>query len=52
MKRIAIFAENLYGGGVQRILQIILRNFDYSKYDVNLYTHHQQTLLPEYYPTI
>lgn len=51
MKRIAIFVENLYGGGVQRILQIILRNFDYSKYDVTLYTNHQQTLLPEYYPT-
>lgn len=51
MKRVAIFAENLYGGGVQRILQIILRNFDYSRYDVTLYTNHKQTLLSEFYPT-
>ena len=30
-KRIAIFVEKLYGGGVEKILQIICRNFDYDR---------------------
>lgn len=37
-KTVAIFAEKLYGGGVEKILQIICQNFDYSKYDVTLYS--------------
>lgn len=37
-KRILFFTENLYGGGVERISQIILSHFDYSKYDVTLYS--------------
>ena len=36
-KRIAIFAEKLYGGGVEKILQIVCRNFDYNRYDLTLY---------------
>lgn len=50
-KRIAFFVENLYGGGVQRILQIVLRNFDYEQYDVTLFTNHKEKLLSEFYPT-
>lgn len=38
MKKITIITENLYGGGVQRILQIICKHFDFSKYKVTLYT--------------
>lgn len=37
-KRLYIFTENLYGGGVQRILQIICQHFDYEHYDVTLYS--------------
>ena len=43
-KRILFFAEGLYGGGVERILQIIFRNFDYTNYDVTLYTVCKQNI--------
>ena len=38
MKKIVIITEQLYGGGVERILQIICNHFDYSKYEVTIYT--------------
>lgn len=38
MKKIIFITENLYGGGVQRILQIICKHFDYSNYEITLYT--------------
>lgn len=50
-KRVAIFTENLYGGGVERIQQIILRNFDYEKYDVTLYSNRKEVLSKDFYPT-
>lgn len=50
-KRILFIAENLYCGGVERILQIVLKNFDYEKYDVTLYSSRPETLHPDYYPT-
>ena len=50
-KRLLIVAENLYGGGVERILQIVLRNFDFSRYEITLYSSRKETLLPEFYPT-
>lgn len=37
-KKILFVTENLYGGGVERILQIILSHFNYDKYDVTLYS--------------
>lgn len=37
-KKILFFTENLYGGGVEKISQIILSHFDYNKYDVILYS--------------
>lgn len=43
-KKLTIIAEKLYGGGVERILQIICRNFDYERYDVTLYTVTRTTL--------
>ena len=48
-KNIAIFTENLYGGGVEKILQNILRNFDYTKYDITLYSNREE-LLNDLYP--
>ena len=36
--RVGIFAESLDGGGVQKVLQTILRHFDYGRYEVSLLT--------------
>ena len=38
MKKIVIFTEQLYGGGVERILQIICNNFNFDKYNVTIFT--------------
>lgn len=43
--RLMFMINNLYGGGAERVLQTILSNIDYSRFDVTLYTLHQ-TLLP------
>ena len=48
-KKIAFFTENLYGGGVEKIQQIILRNFDYEKYDITLYSNRKETLIKDLY---
>lgn len=50
-KRIAIFAENLYGGGVEKILQIICCNFDYEHYDVTLYSSRYEDMPQGTYPS-
>lgn len=50
-KRIAIFAENLYGGGVEKILQIICSNFDYERYDVTLYSSRYEDMPEGTYPS-
>lgn len=49
-KRIVFITESLYGGGVQRILQIILSYFDYSRYEVTLYTVRKDEMRREYFP--
>ena len=49
-KKIVFFTEALYGGGVQRILQIILSHFDYTRYDVTLYTVRKNVIRQEYFP--
>lgn len=50
-KKIAIFAENLYGGGVEKILQIICRYFDYTKYDLTLYASRKEKYPEGTYPS-
>lgn len=49
-KRIAIFAEKLYGGGVEKILQIVCGNFDYTRYDSTLYASHKEEMPIGTYP--
>lgn len=49
-KRIAIFAEKLYGGGVEKILQIVCRNFDYNRYDLTLYASRKEKMPLGTYP--
>lgn len=43
-KSIAIFAEKLYGGGVEKILQIVCGNFDYRLYDLTLYASREEDM--------
>ena len=38
MKTLAIFAEELSGGGVEKVLQTLLIHWNYAEYDVTLYT--------------
>lgn len=49
-KRIAIFAEKLYGGGVEKILQIVCRNFDYNRYDLTIYASRKEEMPIGTYP--
>lgn len=49
-KKIAIFAEKLYGGGVEKILQIVCRNFDYHCYDLTLYASREEDMPSGTYP--
>lgn len=50
-KNITIITENLYGGGVERILQIICNHFDYERYNLTLYSMREDTPNPLYYPS-
>lgn len=49
-KKIVFITEALYGGGVQRILQIILSHFDYSRYEVTLYSVRRNVVRSNYFP--
>lgn len=49
-KHIAIFAEKLYGGGVEKILQIICKNLDFGKYDLTLYSSNTEDIPSGCYP--
>ena len=49
-KKIVFITESLYGGGVERILQIILNHFDYNKYDVTLYSVLRDVVRQGYFP--
>lgn len=50
MKKIMFMTNTLYGGGAEKVLQTILKNLDYGKYDVTLYSMHREPLDPEKYP--
>lgn len=50
MKRIMFMTNTLYGGGAEKVLQTILKNLDYGKYDVTLYSMHREVPDPEKYP--
>ena len=44
MERLLIMVNSLYGGGAERILQTIVSHIDYEKYDVTLYSLHEEEL--------
>ncbi len=50
-KQIAFFTENLYGGGVERILQIILSHLPYDKYEVTLFSIRKESISDDLYPS-
>ena len=50
-KKVTIITENLYGGGVQRILQIICNHFDYERYNLTVYSVIEDTPRPPFYPS-
>ena len=49
-KKVIIITESLYGGGVERILQILCSHFDYSKYDMTIYSIKKEAPSTAYYP--
>lgn len=50
-KKVTIITESLYGGGVQRILQIICNHFDYERYNLTVYSVIEDTPRPPFYPS-
>lgn len=50
-KRIAFVCNSLYGGGAERILQVILNHFDQSTYDITLISHLEDKPDPALYPS-
>lgn len=51
MKRIMFMTNSLYGGGAEKVLQTMLHNLDRTKYDVTVYSMHDEEIRPECYPT-
>ena len=49
-KKILIVSNSLYGGGAEKILQTILCNLNYDKYDITLCTFHKDIIDYRYYP--
>lgn len=51
MKRIMFMTNSMYGGGAEKVLQTLLHNLDRTKYDVTVYSMHDEEIRPECYPT-
>lgn len=50
-KKVTIIVESLYGGGVERILQIICNHFNYERYNLTLYSVKKDNPKEPYYPS-
>lgn len=46
-----IMTNGLYSGGEEKVLQTVLNNLDYPKYDVTLFSMHEEKLDPEIFRT-
>ena len=51
MKKLMFMINSLYGGGAEKVLQTLLKNIDYKKYDVTLYSMHREELDFTKYPS-
>lgn len=49
-KSLAIFVENLYGGGVQKVLQTLLSHLDRERFTLTLWSVRKETLQRGVYP--
>ncbi len=50
MKKIALFANNLNAGGIQKSLYNIMRNINYDKYEIDLYLMSHDNFFKEKFP--
>lgn len=50
-KKLIIITESLHGGGVERILQILCSHFDYSRYDLTIYSVKKEKTSTALFPT-
>lgn len=50
MKKLMFMINSLYGGGAEKVLQTLLNNIDYEKYDVTLYSMHREKIDTSKYP--
>lgn len=48
-RKLSFFTHLLYGGGVERILQIISSNIDFTRYDVTIYSIIREKPLTDFY---
>lgn len=51
MKKVMIMTNGLYSGGEEKVLQTVLNNLDYSKFDITLFSMHEEDLDPEIFRT-
>lgn len=51
MKRIMFMTNSMYGGGAEKVLQTLLHNLDRTKYEITVYSMHDEEIRPECYPT-
>lgn len=47
MKKVLIMTNGLYAGGAEKVLQTVLNNLDYSKYDVSVFSMFSEIIDPE-----
>jgi hypothetical protein len=41
-KKIAFFVNSLYGGGAERVMQVVLQNLDRARFDITLVNHRHE----------
>lgn len=51
MKKVMFMINSLNGGGAEKVLQTLLTNLDYCKYDVTLYSMHRENIAELDYPS-
>lgn len=51
MKKVMFMTNSLNGGGAEKVLQTLLANLDYCKYDVTLYSMHRENIAELNYPS-
>ncbi len=51
MKKIMFMTNSIYGGGAEKVLQTLLKNLDYNKYDITLYSMHRTELKLDCFPS-